>query len=128
MTVSYNRILCVVIGTRCFKFLTQALNISYEFGRLKFGLSKKHTKFEKMFLMILTKQLIYLVNVKTMRKIFLNYVCFSESPNFNGKFPRICPPKPKILDFNDRLFSLDTYSIFFLTCMTNDLQQLNLQH
>ena len=26
---------------------------------------------------------IYLVNVQTMRKIFSNFVCFSESPNFN---------------------------------------------
>ena len=25
---------------------------------------------------------IYLVNVKTMRKIFSNFVCFSDSPNF----------------------------------------------
>ena len=50
--------------------------------RLKFGLSEKHTKFEKIFLMGLTNQLIYLVNVKTIRKIFSNYVCFSKSPNF----------------------------------------------
>ena len=49
---------------------------------LKFGLSEKHIKFEKIFLMALTNQLIYLVNVKTMRKIFSNFVCFSESPNF----------------------------------------------
>ena len=28
---------------------------------------------------------IYLVNVQTMRKIFSNFVCFSESPNFTGK-------------------------------------------
>ena len=33
--------------------------------------------------MILTIQLIYLINVKPMMKIFSNYVCFSESPNFN---------------------------------------------
>ena len=38
--------------------------------QLKFGLSVKHTK-------------IYLVNIQTMRKIFSNFVCFSESPNFN---------------------------------------------
>ena len=49
---------------------------------LKFGLSEKHTKFEKIFLMVFTNQLMYLVNVKTMRKIFSNYVCFSISPNF----------------------------------------------
>jgi hypothetical protein len=51
-------------------------------NKLKFGLSEKHTKFEKLFLMVLKNQLIYLVNVKTMRKIFSNYVCFSKSPNF----------------------------------------------
>ena len=51
---------------------------------LKFGLSEKHTKSEKNFLMVLTNQLIYLVNVKTMRKIFSNYVCFSKSPNFKN--------------------------------------------
>ena len=49
---------------------------------VKFGLSEKHTKFEKIFLMVLTNQLIHLVNVKTMRKIFSNYVCFSKSLNF----------------------------------------------
>ena len=31
--------------------------------------------------MVLTNQLIYLVNVKSMRKIFTNFVCFSKSPN-----------------------------------------------
>jgi hypothetical protein len=51
---------------------------------LKFGLSEKNTKFEKIFLMILTIQMIYLLNVKTIRKIFSNYVCFSESPNFSN--------------------------------------------
>ena len=48
---------------------------------VKFRLSEKHTKFEKIFLMILKNQLISLVIVKTMRKIFSN-VCFSNSPNF----------------------------------------------
>ena len=37
---------------------------------VKFGLSEKHTKFEKNFLMVLTNRLIYLVNLKTMRRIF----------------------------------------------------------
>ena len=32
--------------------------------------------------MVLTNQLIYLVNDKTMRKIFSNYMCFSKIPNF----------------------------------------------
>ena len=49
---------------------------------IRFGLSEKHTKFEKIFLVVLTNQLIYLVNVKTRRKIFSNYVCFSKSPSF----------------------------------------------
>jgi hypothetical protein len=53
------------------------------YGSVKFGLSEKNTKFEKIFLMVLTNQLIYFVNVKPMRKIFSNYVCFSKSPNFN---------------------------------------------
>ena len=56
---------------------------------LKFGLSKKHTKFEKIFLMVLTNQPIYLVNVKTMRKIFSNYVSFSKSLNFKKLFQSI---------------------------------------
>ena len=50
---------------------------------IKFGLSEKHTKFEKIFLMVLKNQLIYFVNVKNLRKIFSNYVYFSKSPNFN---------------------------------------------
>ena len=53
---------------------------------LKYGLSEKYTKFEKLFLMVLTNQLIYLVNVKTMRKILSSYVCFSKSPNFMNTF------------------------------------------
>ena len=36
---------------------------------IKFGLSEKHTKFFAIFLML-------------MRKIFSNFVFFSESPNF----------------------------------------------
>ena len=50
---------------------------------LKFEHSEKHTKTEKkIIIMVLTNQLIYLVNIKTMSKIFPNYVCFSKSPNF----------------------------------------------
>ena len=49
-----------------------------------FRLFGKHTKFEKIFLMALTNQLIYLENVKTTRKIFSNYVCFSKSANFKA--------------------------------------------
>ena len=45
-------------------------------------LSEKHTKFEKIFIMALKNQLTYLVNVKTIRRIFSNYVCFSKSSNF----------------------------------------------
>ena len=73
---------------------------------IKFGISEKHNKFEKIFLTVLTNQLIYLGNihvlrnhkggrgVKTtktrlrntwMRKIFSNYVCFSKI-DFYGQF------------------------------------------
>ena len=52
---------------------------------LKFGLSEKHTKFEKIFIMVFTNQLIYLANFKTMRKIFWNYECFSKRPNFTRR-------------------------------------------
>ena len=45
---------------------------------VKSGLSEKHTKFEKICLMVLTKQLIYLVNVKTIRQIYSNHVCFTK--------------------------------------------------
>ena len=55
----------------------------YAYKLVKFRLFEKHSKFEKIFLMVLTNQLIYLVNVKTIRKIFSNYVCFSKSLNFN---------------------------------------------
>ena len=51
-------------------FETNNSNFDHFFDQLKFGLSEKHTKFEKIFLMVLTNQLIYLVNVKTMRNIF----------------------------------------------------------
>ena len=55
---------------------------------IKFGISEKHTKFEEIFVMVLTNQLIYLGNVKAMRKIFFsNYVCFSKSPNFTTPTP-----------------------------------------
>ena len=63
------------------RFATIGWNIFWISIFLKFGLSEKHTKFEKIFLMVLTNQRIYLVNVKTMSKIFSNYVYFSKSPN-----------------------------------------------
>ena len=55
---------------------------------LKLGLSEKHTKFEKIFFMVLTSQLIYLVNLKTTRKIF-PFMCSSHKvrtllPGFRG--------------------------------------------
>ena len=63
--------------------LSKALVFLYKtLTSLKFEFSEKHTKFEKIFLKVLTNQLIYLVNVKTLRKIFSNYVFFSKSPNF----------------------------------------------
>ena len=51
---------------------------------VKFGLSEKHTKFEKNLPRGFDKSAdLLIVNVKTMRKIFSHYVCFSESPTFN---------------------------------------------
>ena len=50
-------------------------------GLIKLGLSEKCTKFEKIFhMVVLTNQLIYLISVKTMRKIFSTDVCISKSP------------------------------------------------
>ena len=65
-------------------FVGKSSRFLSENPEVKFGLSEKHTKFEKIFLMVLTNQLIYLVNIKTMRKIFSNYACFSKSPNFTA--------------------------------------------
>ena len=45
---------------------------------VKFGLSEKHRKFERIFIMVLTNQPIYLVNVKTIRKIFFLIMCASQ--------------------------------------------------
>ena len=47
---------------------------------IKFGLSKKHTKFEKKIHLDLT----LLSNVKFKRKIFSNFMCFLESPNLKN--------------------------------------------
>ena len=52
------------------KYMRFSLKMCETVTGIKFGLSEKHTKFEKIFLMVLTNQLIYLVNVKTIRKIF----------------------------------------------------------
>ena len=46
---------------------------------IKFGLSEKHTKFEKNLPHALD---VYQVIVQSMRKIAQIFVCFSESPNF----------------------------------------------
>ena len=51
---------------------------------LMFGLSEKHTKFEKIFFMVWK-----FTNVQSMRKIGQIFVCFSECPNFiarSGKY------------------------------------------
>ena len=43
--------------------------------QVKVGLSEKQTKFKKIFLMDLTNQLIYLVNVQITRKFFFFKLC-----------------------------------------------------
>ena len=45
---------------------------------VKLGLSEKRTKSEKIFLVVLTNQLIYLVNVKTIRQIFQIMCAFQK--------------------------------------------------
>ena len=59
-------------------FITTVNEIGLKIVRVKFRLSEKHSKFEKIFLMVLTYQLIYLVNFKTMRKIFFQIMCASQ--------------------------------------------------
>ena len=53
---------------------------------VKFGLSEKHTKFEKIFLMVLTNQLIYLVNIKTMRILFFKLSVFLKKSELWKKY------------------------------------------
>jgi hypothetical protein len=54
---------------------------------IKFGLSEEHTKFEKIFLMVLTfTKYLYL---QSMRKIEQSFVSFSESPNINQQTAQI---------------------------------------
>ena len=59
-----------------------ALNCLLTAVAVKFGLSEKHTKFDNIFLMVLTNQLTYLVNVKTIRMVAHIFVAFSEKLNF----------------------------------------------
>ena len=46
--------------------------------------TEKHTKFAKIFLMVLTNQLIYLVNVKTMRFFQITMCASQKIPNFKS--------------------------------------------
>ena len=71
--------------------------------------------------MVLTNQLIYLVNVKTIRKIFSNYVCFSKNPNFS-KFHSLLSPNlstknlgrmPMILNKDSRLFTAQFFDLLY---------------
>ena len=61
---------------------TYFLNQNYQQSNkvIKFGLSQKLTKSKKkkIFLMVLANQLIYLVNVKTMRKTFFQLMSASQ--------------------------------------------------
>ena len=85
-TLDFQRQLYITKTTLNLSLIDFHLRITLLKFLIKFGLSEKPTKFEKICLMVLTNQLIYLVNVKTIRQIFSNYVCFSKSPNFNCKF------------------------------------------
>ena len=65
---------CYLVANRVKKFSTFSktqkkftqTKVSWSFKYIKFRLSEKHTKFKKIFLVVLTNQLIYLVNVKIM--------------------------------------------------------------
>ena len=77
---------------------------------LKFGLSEKHTKFEKIFLMVLTNQVIYLVNVKSMRKIFFKLCVLLKKSELKRK-----------LQTRDKSF----YSIKYgLSIITSNVRQI----
>ena len=78
---------------------------------VKFGLSE-HSKFDKIFPLVLTNQLIYYVNVKTTRKIFSKFVCFSESPNF------ICVKWRNVLDIESGSNITLIYMFFFCRRIT----------
>ena len=72
--------------------------VVFKISQVKFGLSEKHTKFEKIFLMVLTNQLIYLVNVKTMRKIFFKLcVLLKKSGLYLTMYSADLPNQPKYL-------------------------------
>ena len=83
--------------SECPKVLHE-INQTFEYSKecgvsksyVKFGLSEKHTKICTIFLMLWT--FTYIVNVQSMRQIFSNFVCLSESPNFNF-IPKTMWPK-----------------------------------
>ena len=58
---------------------------------VKFRLSEKQTKFEKNLPRGFDKSADLLSKWQKMRKVFANYVCFSESPNFNSYVTYITP-------------------------------------
>ena len=74
-------IIIVVIFMVCHipRFIMNFIELAYgNLSKVKFEISEKHTKFEKIFLMVLTNQLIYLSNVKTIRKFFFQIMCVSQ--------------------------------------------------
>ena len=79
---------------------------------IKFGLSEKHTKFEKIFLMVLTNQLIYLVNFKTMRKIFFKLCVLLKKSELY--FRMFFHPKNLESDNNNPWFKLWDIAFTFL--------------
>ena len=74
---------CIDFPTISINFIRICRDFPVNSKMIKFGLSEKHTKFDNIFLMVLTNQLIYLVNVKTIRKILSIFVAFLESMDFN---------------------------------------------
>ena len=62
-------------------------NVWVNINKLKFRFSKKATKFETISHMIW----VYLVNVKSIGRLFWICMAFSERPNFTFNKPAICP-------------------------------------
>ena len=79
--------------------------------------------------MVLINQLLYFVNVKTMRNFFSNYVCFSKSLNFKKlgyDFKKIC----SLLEYNNFkkiVLICNAFWIFLLVSFSLVFQNLKLQ-
>ena len=93
---------------------------------LKFGLSEKYTKFENIFLMVLTNQLIYLVNVKNHEEDFFQIMCTSQKVRTLWFFHLLKTSfvgqscffdKQEIFDFGLKNHFLKNFTFFLNRCL-----------